>query len=76
MDGFAGGGCILCSNKGIHAANCFNYYGLGTSNYVKARALLDGLVLCLKMGVPRVFIQAVSTLQNPLATKESVSKDM
>ncbi|KAF5207701.1 hypothetical protein FRX31_002711 [Thalictrum thalictroides] len=62
QNGQAAGGGIIRNNKGQHIINFFNYYGTGTNNMAETRALLDGLALCMELGLDKIQIQTDSKL--------------
>ncbi|KAF5188016.1 hypothetical protein FRX31_022396 [Thalictrum thalictroides] len=62
QNGQAAGGGIIRTNKGQHITNFFKYYGIGTNNMAETRALLDGLTICIELGLGKVQIQTDSKL--------------
>ncbi|KAF5195554.1 hypothetical protein FRX31_014857 [Thalictrum thalictroides] len=60
--GQASGGGILRNNKAQHITNFFTFYGTGSNNMAETRALLDGLTLCLELGLDKIQIQTDSKL--------------
>lgn len=54
INGEASGGETIRTYDGGLVSNFFSSYGKGSNNYAETRALLEGILLCIMLGVINV----------------------